>query len=163
MKKTFEAIAVGLIISIPFIVEIIKSIANEPQRNSRLVFNGRSDHHDGVVYRPSNCGAVMEAFLETTDWGQTATNHIYLLDGDRAIAYQNALDGTVKYFSKPIQINKRGRTFVKSKVNPFGKSTVKLIEIAGSKGATYFMNPVKKTCTCPGFSFRGNCKHLDKL
>jgi len=33
----------------------------------------------------------------------------------------------------------------------------------GSKGNSYFVNVEEKTCTCPGFTFRGNCKHVEAL
>lgn len=103
----------------------------------------------------------MEAVIETTKWDVPTPAHVYLLDGDRAVAYQNAIDGSIKYFKKPIQISKRGRTFVKVKVSPFKlKSTDELVTVASSKGATYTVNLTKKTCNCPGFSFRGKCKHI---
>jgi hypothetical protein len=103
----------------------------------------------------------MEAFVETTQWDVPTPAHVYLLDGDKAVAYQNALDGSIKYFKKPIQISKRGRTFLKAKVNPFKlKSTDDIITVPGSKGVEYVVNLTKKTCNCPGFSFRGKCKHV---
>lgn len=40
-------------------------------------------------------------------------------------------------------------------------SDTKTVVIAGSKGASYTVTitPKGRTCTCPGFSFRGACKH----
>jgi hypothetical protein len=37
----------------------------------------------------------------------------------------------------------------------------RIIQIAGSKGSTYFLTVGAKgrSCSCPGFSFRKSCKH----
>lgn len=37
--------------------------------------------------------------------------------------------------------------------------------IAGSRGAEYevTVGPGKKSCTCPGFTFRGKCKHVEQV
>ncbi len=35
------------------------------------------------------------------------------------------------------------------------------IEIGGSKGEVYYLNIDNKTCTCPGFTYTGNCKHVN--
>lgn len=43
---------------------------------------------------------------------------------------------------------------------------MEFIKIAGSKGKTYEvtkMNDVAKECTCPGFTYRKNCKHLEMV
>lgn len=105
---------------------------------------------------------MAEAFLETTNWDGKALNHVYLMEGDKAIAYQNALTGQVLYFTTPYQLIKRGRTFVKAVLSPFKASnTPGLIEVKGSKGETYYVNPVEKSCTCSGYIFRSKCKHID--
>jgi uncharacterized Zn finger protein len=38
-----------------------------------------------------------------------------------------------------------------------------LIEVQGSKGAVYWVDPELHSCTCPGYTFRGKCKHTDIL
>jgi len=38
-----------------------------------------------------------------------------------------------------------------------------VIEIEGSKGAKYYVNKGEKTCTCPGYTYRGTCKHVKEL
>ena len=46
-------------------------------------------------------------------------------------------------------------------VEGMGKTITKLI--AGSAGAQYEVTwgPGTKSCTCPGFTFRGKCKHVE--
>lgn len=108
----------------------------------------------------------MEAFKEITDWGNTsAPNHTYLLDGNNLVAYIKHGDVSPFYFKNPIKgFDKRGRKFVAVKPNPFKtKKVSNTIAVQGSKGQTYYVDPEAKTCTCPGFQFRGNCKHLETV
>lgn len=106
----------------------------------------------------------MQAYKEITQWNDSTPNHTYLLDGNKMVAYIK--HGTRKpyYFKGNITIDKRGRKFEELKNNPF-KVEVKteLIEVQGSKGNKYFVDPEAKTCTCPGFTFRGDCKHIKEL
>lgn len=108
---------------------------------------------------------MAEAFRETTDWGEhNVPPGVYLLEGDKCFAFCN-YKGEITTFTKPLQIDKRGRKFEKVQ-NLFDVAVEKdpeLIEVAGSKGAVYYVNPTEKTCTCPGFTFRGKCKHLESL
>ena len=107
----------------------------------------------------------MEALRETTVWsGSVQPNHTYLLDGSRMIAFIKQGDTVPFYFKTPIQINVRGRTFKPAVPSPF--KIVKAndtIEVSGSKGQTYFVNTIEKTCTCTGFTYRGTCKHIKEL
>ena len=107
----------------------------------------------------------MEAVVETTQWsGDVQPNHKYLLDGAKVLAYIKQGSTTPFYFKNPITIDKRGRKFVPLKSNPFKvkeKSTV--IKVSGSKGQVYSIDTLDKTCTCPGYTFRGACKHLTEL
>lgn len=105
----------------------------------------------------------MQAYREVTDW--TFPNHTYLLDGNNLIAYIKFGESTPFYFSKPIKgFDKRGRKFVEASTNLFAqKPKSEKIAVKGSKGQTYFVDPAEKTCTCPGFTFRGNCKHLEMV
>lgn len=106
----------------------------------------------------------MQAYKEITKWNDNIPNHTYLLEGDQMVAYIRHGTKTPYYFKKPIRIDRRGRKFEELKTNPF-KVEVKseLIEVAGSKGNKYFVDPEAKTCTCPGFTFRGNCKHVENI
>lgn len=107
----------------------------------------------------------MEAVKEVTKWeGDIQANHTYLLDGDKMVAYIKFGKGDPFYFKNPIRIDKRGRKFERLTINPFDvKIKSDLVEVKGSKGNSYFVDPVEKTCTCPGFTFRGTCKHIEAV
>lgn len=106
----------------------------------------------------------MNAVQETTKWvGKAQPNNIYLMDGDRIVAFQRGGNAPY-YFKKPIRISVRGRTFKPAVPSPF--KVVKAndtIEVTGSKGQIYTVNTVEKTCTCPGYIYRGQCKHIKDL
>lgn len=105
----------------------------------------------------------MEALKEIT--GGDFHPHIYLLDGSNLVAYIQHKEKKPFYFKNPIKgFDKRGRKFVKVTPNPF-KVTVSssTLEVKGSKGNSYFVDTEAKTCTCPGFTFRGSCKHIAEL
>jgi hypothetical protein len=109
----------------------------------------------------------MEVLVETTVWKDgNAKNHTYLLDGSNLVAYIKFGDKTPFYFKNPIKnFDKRGRSFIKGDKKLFAKVKSKptTIEVQGSKGNTYYVDPDAKTCTCPGFTFRGACKHITEL
>jgi hypothetical protein len=108
----------------------------------------------------------MEALRETTDWGsKTAPNHTYLLDGNNLVAYIKQGEAVPFYFKNPLKgFDKRGRKFVVVTPNPFkAKAQSNTVAVQGSKGQTYYVDPEAKTCTCPGFQFRGTCKHLEMV
>jgi hypothetical protein len=82
-------------------------------------------------------------------------------------AYVRHGKGLPEKFSKPIRIDIRGRKF---KLNPEQfKIDVeaevlegKVYEVQGSKGDTYKVTELRGeySCTCSGFKFRGDCKHI---
>jgi hypothetical protein len=102
----------------------------------------------------------MEAVRETT--GGLFPAHIYLLDGNNLVSYIKTGETEPFYFKNPIKgFDKRGRKFVTVTPNPFKvKIKSNLITVKGSNGKEYTIDPEAKTCNCPGFTFRGACKHL---
>jgi hypothetical protein len=119
----------------------------------------------------------MDAVKETTVWTDGSNcNHTYLLNGDKMVAYIKQGSSEPFYFSKPITISRSGRKFEKLKDNPFN-DWAKLLKahidveptpayikkVAGSKpGVTYEVNTDENTCSCPGYTFRGKCKHIEE-
>ena len=68
--------------------------------------------------------------------------------------FENTIKNPIKQFSKA------RRKFVKIGERPeeFSKD---VIVVKGSKGNTYTIEDGK--CSCPGFTFRGNCKHVKEV
>ena len=85
----------------------------------------------------------------------------YHINGSgKLIAYQRNKDSEVQVLNVPSnQFSKSRRKFIK-----IGERHEELeshiIKVTGSKGNVYLVDTEKKTCTCPGFTFRGNCKHV---
>jgi hypothetical protein len=110
----------------------------------------------------------MEALKEVTVWEveYRQPNHTYLMDGDKAVAYIRWHEGEPEYFKTPQKLDKRYRKFEKADIGLFEVREAKdpvILEVPGSKGATYYVNTETGTCTCPGFTFRGACKHTKEL
>jgi hypothetical protein len=101
----------------------------------------------------------MEALRETT--GGLFHPHTYLLDGTTLVAYIKTGETTPFYFKNGIKnFDKRGRKFDKVDTKQFKAVKKTTITVQGSKGQTYEIDPEAKTCTCPGYIYRGQCRHL---
>ena len=114
----------------------------------------------------------MKWFAETTDYKDTTPNGIYLLDDSKSkmYAFRPRGTGTIKVFKNPIRIDVRGRKFVINSVQfktklkeeePEGRTWV----VKGSKGDEYKITELNGnlSCTCSGFRFRGDCKHVKSV
>jgi len=108
---------------------------------------------------------MIEILQEVTDWGKYKVNNgVYHVDGSgRLVAYQVNQDSEVQELNVPsTQFSKSRRKFVK-----IGEREEQLdkhiIKVQGSKGNVYLVDTEKGTCTCPGFTYRGHCKHLKEL
>lgn len=108
----------------------------------------------------------MQALLETTAWDGNCANHTYLLDGTTLIAYIRAGTSQPFYFKSPIKgFDKRARKFELVTPNPFEVPAVAdhVVLVTGSKGQTYTVDTAEGSCTCPGYTYRGACKHVKEL
>lgn len=120
----------------------------------------------------------MKAFLEVTEWTDTQynCNHVYWMDDGKNKAYAYAPWGnpaSVQTFKNPMQIDTRGRKFVEVRNDIYGWSELaEVVEtgnptwtIEGSKGSKYIVEKDGDvyTCTCPGFKFRGACRHIEEV
>jgi hypothetical protein len=109
----------------------------------------------------------MQALRETTQWPNKSTpNHTYLLDGTNLVAYIRYGTSEAKYFTTPIRgFSKSGRKFVSASLDLFEFPTQvsSVREVVGSKGDVYIINLDEGTCTCPGYTYRGSCKHTKEL
>ena len=105
----------------------------------------------------------MEAIREVT--GGLFPAHTYLLEGTTLVAYIKVNEAKPFYFKNGIKgFDKRGRKFERVDAKKFKvKVESALVEVKGSKGNSYFVDPEAKTCTCPGFTFRGACKHIGEV
>lgn len=111
----------------------------------------------------------MKILLETTEWKDSwVPNHVYVLNDSQTkmLAYVPAGSRTVKKFSKPMDFDRRGRTFVELEgESPAQEPRPDVWEVPGSNGKTYFVTRepgggLDYRCTCPGYLYRGSCKHV---
>jgi hypothetical protein len=95
-----------------------------------------------------------------------------LLDDGKSKMYAFRPRGTgeIKVFKNPIRIDLRGRKFAVNSVQFQTELTEQepeglVIEVRGSKGDVYQVTDVNGnySCTCSGFRFRGECKHIKEL
>ena len=113
---------------------------------------------------------MLEILKETTIWNDgSIINHTYLLEGTKIVAYAKFGGDEVQVLRTQIKIDKRYRTFVKTKhfglekiiKNSPEKSNTRVFKVK-SKTKEYFveLSDYNYTCTCTGFNFRGKCKHI---
>ncbi len=105
---------------------------------------------------------MIEILQEVTDWGKYKVNNgvYHVNSAGKLVAYQVNQDSEVQVLTKPSNLfSKSRRKFVK-----IGKRAEELnkniIKVTGSKGNVYLVDTEKNTCTCPGFTYRGYCKHV---
>lgn len=112
----------------------------------------------------------MKFYREITQWADAIPNHTYLLTTDKSKMHGYIKSGTTELinFKKPIRFDVRGRKFELvpelGEVN-LDEPKAETWKFVGSKGTEYFVtkqdNQLK--CSCPGFTYRGDCKHVKEV
>jgi len=123
-----------------------------------------------MLYYGYSEGATMalEALKEVTVWNTDfQCNHTYLLDGDKVLAYRQWHTGE-PIWGSPMRFDRRYRKFEPADLKLFGIVDAPVVNpstkvVKGSKGNEYILDLDEKTCSCPGFKFRGKCKHVETL
>jgi hypothetical protein len=122
----------------------------------------------------------LKIMRETTQWRQPGPqpNHVYLMSGDRALAYVPWGHGAPVYFRTFLRLDRRGRRFVEEKHNAWGfdlsieakspeiaQSLGQTWQVPGSQGKVYTVNLLdgQWSCSCPGHMFRRQCRHVAEL
>lgn len=104
---------------------------------------------------------MIEILQEVTVWDKVDTgiqNGIYHVNGQGQLVGYHPPNGDYKEFSTPMkQFSKSRRKFKKigerEEALPAGA-----VQVVGSSGKIYTITDGQ--CTCPGFKFKGNCKHV---
>lgn len=101
---------------------------------------------------------MISILLETTVWSDPVYNGIYHVNSAGELVGYNNGQGFNKFSSPRKMFSKSGRTFKKLGEYPEDDlaSTAKIV--IGSKGQQYVVD--NGMCSCPGFKFRGACKHV---
>ena len=111
----------------------------------------------------------MKILQEITQWD--FPNHIYFVNDskDKMFAYIKASGKQVEKFKVPMPFGVSKRKFQEIP-NTFGysvddKPEGRTWKVAGSRGDSYTVSEHQGNwmCTCAGFKFRGQCKHVDEL
>lgn len=113
---------------------------------------------------------------ETTSWSGNTPNHTYLVSNDRRkmVGYIPAGRRKMVTFSRPMGFDVRGRSFtllerrpddVVEDVATLTAATGRTVTVTGSSGTTYTLTQsgARWSCSCPGYGFRGRCKHADSM
>lgn len=99
----------------------------------------------------------MECLVETTVGFPVNT---YLVHSGKLLAFKSFKNKSWKKFDTGLDFSKTGRTFKRIPIPAeFDEPQEKDVKIViGSTGEKYFIKNGK--CSCPGFRFRGKCKHV---
>ncbi len=112
----------------------------------------------------------MKIVQEITKWDYSIPNHIYFLSDDKSKLLAYIIEGTEKVLklSVPIRFSVSRRKFI-DVPNTFGfkeeRSSNPFWKIKGSNGNSYTVEKTNNSyiCSCPGFKFRRNCRHVESF
>ena len=99
---------------------------------------------------------MIEILQEVTEWNTPIYNGIYHVNAQgQLVAYENS-EGLKEFISPMKGFSKSRRKFVKiGERTDIYRPDVRRVE--GSNGKIYIITDGK--CSCPGFMYRGDCKH----
>jgi hypothetical protein len=116
----------------------------------------------------------MKVLQELTEWAveHDMKNHIYFTNDSKDKMYAYIKHGTVDVFKfkVPIKFSTSRRKF-KEVPNTFGydykedRAQGRTWQVSGSRGDSYTVTEENGTwmCTCAGFKFRGECRHIKEV
>lgn len=101
----------------------------------------------------------MQALQETTQWD--APNHIYITNDSRDRLLGYVVNGVLTEFAKALKFDARRRKFNEIP-NTWIADNSPARTVTGSNGKVYTISERngREVCNCPGFQFRGRCKHI---
>jgi|TARA_Y100000389_G_scaffold48997_1_gene44591 hypothetical protein len=108
---------------------------------------------------------TIDVLREVTQWDEpslTANNGIYWVNrAGHLVAFQSPNSDNRTVFKNPLKgFSKSRRKF--EKIGSLDESLpADTITVQGSNGETYTITD--GVCSCPGFKFRGKCKHTAQL
>ena len=105
----------------------------------------------------------MKIVQETTSWADATANNLYLVSDNMEyiIAYVPEGDRVAKRFNKPIRWDSRGRTFKILKEIAENDNDTVIVDGSGGRRYTLTRANGSWSCTCPGYAYRGKCRHAD--
>jgi hypothetical protein len=111
----------------------------------------------------------MQVLWETTEWADSTANNVYFMDDSKSKMYAYVARGSMDVFrfKNPIRVDMRGRSFVNIPniwhyESPEEETVKTEWTFEGSTGAKYIVRKdgTSYNCTCPGYTYRGDCKHV---
>lgn len=101
----------------------------------------------------------MKLRAEISEWSDSTKNGVYLTDDSGEMCYAFARHGSneLVYSKNPIRLNLRYRKFID--LFQFDDEKEAGIKVAGSKPGVFY-TVLDGKCNCPGFKYRGFCKHV---
>ena len=106
---------------------------------------------------------MIEVLREVTDWGdQSINNGIYHINGKgQLVGYQPNESAPYKEFGTPMKLFSKSRRKFEKIAERAEELDSSAVTVQGSNGKTYIIEDGK--CSCPGYTYRGNCKHVKEL
>ena len=101
---------------------------------------------------------MITVYKEVTEWDTPTHNGVYHINSEgKLAAYQVDENAEVKVFNTALMFSKTRRKFQKLRTYDEKLDSASII-VEGSNGNKYTVRDGK--CSCPGFTFRGTCKHI---